>query len=77
MERVERTAFIRRELRMVALPRTCPYCDAKLHHYGACNCPTATLDWIEAERAAIKKRLERLHKIEKEAVRRATEGRGG
>ena len=53
---------------MVSLPRTCPHCGEKLMHYGACNCPIATLDWIDAERIAIQKRLDRLKEIEKEAV---------
>lgn len=55
---------------MVHLPRTCPYCSAKLMHYGACNCPDATVDWVDAEREAIKTRLARLAVIEKEAVRK-------
>jgi len=39
-------------------------------HYSVCNCPVATLDWIDAERDTIKQRLVRLDEIEREAVRR-------
>ncbi len=53
---------------MVSLPRTCRHCGQLVHHYGACSCPDATLDWIDAERATIAKRLERLKEIEKEAL---------
>ncbi len=53
---------------MVGLPRTCKHCGEKLMHYGACSCPEATLDWIDAERETIRKRLERLKQIEKEAL---------
>lgn len=55
---------------MVHLPRTCKYCEAKLVHYGACTCPDAVCDWVDAERATINKRLERLNEIEKEAMAR-------
>lgn len=51
---------------MVSLPRTCPYCSATMMHYGACDCPDATLDWIDAERAAIRAKLARLDVIHKE-----------
>lgn len=53
---------------MVGLPRTCKHCGERLMHYGACECPDATLDWIDAERGAITKRLDRLKEIEKEAL---------
>lgn len=52
---------------MVALPRECGHCGKKLMHYGACNCPAATIDWVKVERAAITARLARLDKIEDEA----------
>lgn len=55
---------------MVQLPRTCDYCAAELMHYGSCNCPTATLDWVDTERKAIKERLKRLDAIEREALER-------
>lgn len=34
---------------MATIPRKCQHCGELVHHYGACTCPDATLDWIDAE----------------------------
>lgn len=52
---------------MVALPRTCQHCGTQMMHYGACNCPRATLDWVEVHRADIVRRTKHLDKIEANA----------
>lgn len=53
---------------MVSLPRTCPHCDNRLMHYGACSCPMAFLQQIRDERQQLQKRLICLEKLEYDAL---------
>lgn len=55
---------------MVCLPRKCEHCGLLVHHYGACTCPKAGLDAIDAERAAIKERLAQLAEWERAETKR-------
>lgn len=66
----ERVWFAKTVSETVSLPRTCEHCGAKLMHYGSCNCPNATLDWVDAQRQDLKRKSAELDKIEKEALRR-------
>jgi hypothetical protein len=52
---------------MATLPRTCEHCGSKMN--GSCNCPMATLEWIADQRAALRRKMNELDKIEASAER--------
>lgn len=51
---------------MVALPRECPHCSAKIYHYSVCTCPRGRLEGVWRERQLLANRLARLDVIERE-----------
>lgn len=53
---------------MVSLPITCTSCGRKRFNYGSCTCPDGQLFDIDQERAALKRRLERLDAKEREVL---------
>jgi hypothetical protein len=53
---------------MVHLPRECPHCHRRLHHYAGCTCVDGRLEAIDTERRAIQDRLKRLDALEREIL---------
>jgi len=53
---------------MAMIPRQCPYCKRDVNHYGACICPDAQLELIDAERVLLQKKLEFLDVREREVL---------
>lgn len=50
---------------MAFIPRRCNHCGKDVWHYGACVCPDARLEMIDAERKAIATRLKELDAMER------------
>jgi hypothetical protein len=59
---------------MATIPRQCNHCKQLVRHYGACVCPDAQLELIDAERVLLQKKLEYLDIREREVLGLRTDG---